>query len=257
MTLVFLIIGAWILIPIAIGCLHYTPPPWSWNEAPLHATGLAPDPAATPEAVVQVYAARAFGWRGVFAIHPWVVLKRGGDAAYARYEVVGWGGGRKLRVNYALPDGLWYGAIPEVLAEFRGAAADAMIRRIEAAIDAYPFKDAYRTWPGPNSNTFLSHIARNVPEMRLSIPALAIGKDYRPWHKLIDRSPSGTGIQVSALGLAGLTIGLEDGIEINLLGLSFGVDFRPIDLRLPGLGSIRAAVGQRRNAARRNPGYTA
>lgn len=235
-TLILLIMGAWVVVPLGVSYLRYTPPQWSWSQAPRHSSGLAPDPASTPEAVVQVYIARAFSWRGVFATHPWIAIKREGEAAFTRYEVVGWGNGTKLRANYGLADGLWYGAEPEVLADFRGAQAETMIDRIDAAIASYPFKDVYRTWPGPNSNTFLAHVARNVPEMRLDIPTTGIGKDYRPWHEPFGLSPSGTGLQVSALGLAGLTIGLEDGIEVNLLGLSFGIDFQPLGLRLPGLG---------------------
>ena len=97
-------------------------------------------------------------------------------------------------------------------------------------------RGSYTVWPGPNSNTFLAHVARNVPELRLDIPPTAIGKDYRRWYEPFARSPSGTGFQVSLLGLAGLMLGLEDGLEVNFLGLSFGVDFRPPALRLPGLG---------------------
>ena len=38
-----------------------------------------------------------------------------------------------------------------------------MIGRIKAAIKSYPFADSYRAYPGPNSNTFLAHIGREVP----------------------------------------------------------------------------------------------
>ena len=41
-----------------------------WHKALRHSAGLAPEPAVTPEAVVQVYAARAFRWRGVYAEPP-------------------------------------------------------------------------------------------------------------------------------------------------------------------------------------------
>ncbi len=240
MKLILLIVTAWILIPLAISYLRYTPPQWSWSDAPRNSAGLAPDPAAHPEAVVQVYVARAFSWRGVFAVHPWISVKRPNDA-FTRYDVVGWGGGTKVQKNYGPADGMWYGAQPELLADFRGAEAEAMIERIEAAIASYPFKDTYRTWPGPNSNTFLAHVARNVPEMRLDLPANAIGKDYRRWHEPFAMAPSGTGFQVSLLGLAGLTIGLEEGIELNLLSLSFGVDFQQPGLRLPGIGRLGVA----------------
>lgn len=234
--IVLLVLVAWVALPLGISYLRYQPPAWSWSQAPRHSSGLAPDPARTPEAVVQVYAARAFSWRGVFAVHPWIAVKPAGAATFTRYEVMGWGNGTKLRRDYGTADALWYGAQPEVLADFRGAEAAAMIGQIEAAVASYPYKDEYRTWPGPNSNTFLAHVARNVPEMRLDLPPTAIGKDFRPWHDPVGRSPSGTGLQVSLLGLAGLTVGVEDGIEANLLGLSFGIDFRPLALRLPGLG---------------------
>ncbi len=40
-----------------------------WRTASRDSAGLAPLPKDTPEAVVQVYAARAFGWRGAVAVH--------------------------------------------------------------------------------------------------------------------------------------------------------------------------------------------
>ena len=39
--------------------------------------------------------------------------------------------------------------------------------QVEAAVKTYPYPDRYRSWPGPNSNTFLAHIGRAVPELRL------------------------------------------------------------------------------------------
>ena len=236
--LILLFLALWVLVPLGVSFLRYTPPKWSWSQAPRDSTGLAPDPATYRAAVVQVYAARAFNWRGIFAIHPWISIKRENAEGYTRYDVVGWGGGTKVRENYGPADGLWYGAEPELLADFRGADAAALIDRIEAAVATYPFKDIYRTWPGPNSNTFLAHIARSVPEMRLDLPANAIGKDYRPWHEPFAAAPSGTGFQVSLVGLAGITVGLEEGIEVNLLSLSFGIDFRAPALRLPGVGRL-------------------
>jgi hypothetical protein len=37
-----------------------------WRTASMRPAGLAPDPATHREAIVQVYAGRAFGWRGAF-----------------------------------------------------------------------------------------------------------------------------------------------------------------------------------------------
>jgi hypothetical protein len=241
MKLFVLILAAWILIPVAVSFARYSAPQWSWSNAPRGSAGLAPDPSVNREAIVQIYVARAFSWRGIFATHPWIVVKRTGAPAYTRYEVVGWGGGSKLRTDYATADGLWYGAKPTLLVDLRGAGVDAVIDRIEGAVASYPFKNVYRTWPGPNSNTFLAHIAREVPELSLDIPASAVGKDYRPWYQPVGHAPSGTGVQLSILGLAGVTLAKEEGIEFNLLGLSFGIDLLQPALRLPAIGRVGMA----------------
>src|SRR5258708_40331168 len=46
-----------------------------WYEARRDATGLAPDPATTPEAAIQVFAAPAGSRRGGFAMHPRLTAK--------------------------------------------------------------------------------------------------------------------------------------------------------------------------------------
>lgn len=238
MKLLLLVLAAWIVIPVAVSCARYSAPGYSWSNAPRHSSGLAPDPKSHPDAVVQIYNARAFAWRGIFATHPWIVVKKSGAPGYTRYEVVGWGSGSKLRTDYATADGLWYGSEPSLLVDLRGPQADVLIGRIESAVASYPYKDDYRTWPGPNSNTFLAHVAREVPQLSLDIPASAIGKDYRPWHRPVGYAPSGTGVQFSILGLVGATLAAEEGVEFNLLGLSFGVDVLRPALRLPAIGRL-------------------
>ena len=49
---------------------------------------------------------------------------------------------------------------------------------------------------------------------------------------------SGTGGQVSLLGVAGVAAGWEEGLELNVLGLTFGVDPRSLSIKLPLLGRI-------------------
>lgn len=230
-----------------------TAPTASWRTAPRHSAGLAPDPKALVDlAIVQVYAAATFGWRGHFAVHPWIIYKRAGDDRYTRYDVVGWSAPQVVRRNFALPDGLWYGARPQVLVDHRGAPAAAMIEAIEAAIASYPFADRYLSYPGPNSNTFLAHIGREVPALQLDLPANAIGKDYRPWTRPLGVSPTGSGVQVSLWGLLGLSVGLQEGVEVNLLGLNFGLDLNRPALRLPFIG--RLGFGDRSESGPRGPG---
>jgi hypothetical protein len=214
-------------------------PSRSWATAPRHSAGIAPDPVQLVDlAVVQVYAARTYGWRGYFAVHPWIVYKRRGETAYNRYDVVGWRAPQVLQRNYALPDGLWYGATPELLVDHRGKDAESMIDGIEAAVLSYPYADQYRSYPGPNSNTFLAHIGRQVPALKLDLPANAIGKDYRPLTSPVGVSPSGSGLQISLLGMLGVSVGVEEGLEFNVLGLNFGIDLKSPALRLPFWGRL-------------------
>lgn len=202
----------------------------------------APDPETTPEPVIQVYAARARGWRGILGVHTWIAIKRGGALAYTRYEVIGWGVDRGLpavRVNRAGPDDYWFGERPDQLVDLRGEGIDDVITKVEAAVAAYPYPSTYRLWPGPNSNTFTASVARAVPELRLDLPPTAIGKDYLPGGALaLLSTPGGVGVQLSLLGLGGILVGREEGIELSVLGLIFGVDLNGPALKLPMLGRL-------------------
>ncbi|HSE05165.1 MAG TPA: DUF3750 domain-containing protein [Methylomirabilota bacterium] len=195
----------------------------------------------TPGAVVQVYAARTVGWRGLMGVHTWIAVKPTGAPAYTRYEVLGWGvgnGAPAVRVNRSGPDNYWFGSHPERLVDLRGDGVDELITRIQAAVEAYPYPNSYRTWPGPNSNTFIAYLGRAVPELRLDLPATAIGKDFIPGGWPVARSPSGTGVQLSVFGLAGVLAGMEEGVELNVLGLTFGVDLKLPALKLPAVGRV-------------------
>jgi hypothetical protein len=214
-----------------------------WRSASRASVGLAPDPADTPEAVVQVYAARAVRWRGYFGVHSWIAVKDAAAEAYTVYEVIGWRvrrGQPALAIHNEAPDRYWYGNRPQVIAELRGPGTDDVIAKIDAAARSYPYQDRYSVWPGPNSNTFVAHVARQVPELRLDLPPTAIGKDWLDpvRGEFIASTPSGTGYQISLLGLLGLMVAKEEGFEINLAGLTLGVDPLDLALKLPGFGRI-------------------
>lgn len=210
-----------------------------WWSARRDPAGLAPDPQRNASlAIVQIYAAPTYGWKGKVAVHPWIVFKAAGETRYSRYEVISWGSADKVRLNANLPDGYWYGARPHLLVDHRGAAAGSMIPQIKAAIASYPWPRTYRAWPGPNSNTFLAHIGREVPALKLNLPANALGKDYRSLLQPLGLPPSGRGVQLSLLGVAAVTVGAEEGFEINLLGLNLGLGFSPLQLRLPFIGGL-------------------
>jgi hypothetical protein len=211
-----------------------------WRTASREPTGLAPDPAKTPEAVVQVYSARAVSWRGWFGVHTWVATKRTNEPQFTVHEVVGWRlkrTGTTLVTSHRAPDGRWYGNAPELLGDVRGPGVDALIDRIETAVNEYPNFDRYHIWPGPNSNTFVAFVLRKVPELRVDMPPTAIGKDYLGWRS-VNKTPSGTGGQVNLFGVVGVAAGVEEGLEVNVLGLNFGVDPKSLSIKLPIAGRI-------------------
>ncbi|RAR57043.1 uncharacterized protein DUF3750 [Onishia taeanensis] len=210
-----------------------------WSDADRRPAGLAPAPAVTPEAVVQVYAARAYSWRGAFAVHTWIATKAAGAEGYRRHQVLSW---RRPTVvsQWGPPDRAWYGNPPRLLADYRGASAAKLIPRIETAVARYPAPDRYRAWPGPNSNTFIAWIVREVPGLEVTLPAHALGKDYLFDGVLAD-APSGSGYQLALGGLVGVLLARDEGLEVNLLGLTLGIDLWPPALKLPGIGRLGAA----------------
>ena len=116
--------------------------PLDWRNASREPVGLAPDPAATPEAIVQVYAARTWGWRGYFGVHTWIAVKPARAKTYTVYEVIGWRLRREdsvLAVRDRIPDERWFGSMPVLLVDKRGTGADALVGRIDKAARAYPY----------------------------------------------------------------------------------------------------------------------
>lgn len=222
----------------------------AWWEASRESSGQAPDPVVTREAIVQVYSARAFSWRGAFGVHTWISVKRTNARKFVVYQVVGWrlrGSSTSVFIEPDIPDRLWYDALPELLVDLRGPGVDNIITKIDVAARAYPYGGTYTVWPGPNSNTFTAWIGRRVPELKLDLPPTAIGKDWLGDDGLFAKSPSGTGYQISFFGLVGILVGIEEGFEVNVAGLNFGLDPLDLALRLPGFGwvGLNTVVEQR------------
>lgn len=213
-----------------------------WSAASHVSIGQAPRPNDEPAALVQVYGARAYGWRGAFGIHTWIASKRQSAAQYNVYQVIGWNlyrGRSTVSVSRVeVPDFTWFNSPPELLLEHRGPGVEDLIDRIETAVVTYPYADQYRVWPGPNSNTFTAFVARQVPQLGLDLPPTAVGKDYLIGGRLVDRMPSGSGWQVSVFGLLGIGLAWEEGIELNVLGLAAGLDVNDFALRFPGFGRL-------------------
>jgi len=236
---IVLTILALFLLPVAAraALFAYDNGPRSWRDADWSSTGTLPPASAHHDARVLVMTGQTGGWKGTVAVHSWIVLKREGARSWTRYDVVGWG--NPVRTNGWAPDGRWYGNTPTVLVDLSGADASALIPRIEAAVKSYQFANAgdYRIWPGPNSNTFVATVLRAAPELGVTMPPNAVGRDYRPY-PYVGLTDSGTGVEASLWGVLGVKLGWVEGLEVNVLGLVAGLDLRRPAVKLPGFGRI-------------------
>ncbi len=224
------------LASLSASCAHR-----DWRTASRDSAGIAPLPTEQSQAIVQVYAARAINWRGVFAVHSWIATKEKNADHYVTYHVIGFRlkrTGSTVVIEKDLPDRRWFGAEPFIIHDIRGSKAESAIAKIAAAAKTYPYDKTYRAWPGPNSNTFISHIIRRVPEIGVELPPHAIGKDWLDNGRPFDWTESGTGVQLSLFGLLGLSLGLAEGIELNVIGLNLGIDFWRPALKLPLVGRV-------------------
>jgi len=245
------LIGLGMLSLGVTACQHALRDSTHWRDSRWDSALLLPPPTGG-DATIMVFGARAYGWRGVFGIHTWIVWKGADDERYRRAEVVGWGvrrGAAAVRLDRSPADGRWAGNQPAILARLDGPNAAAAIPLLEKAIASYPFNDRYRIWPGPNSNTFTAHVLRATPGLRADLPPTAIGKDFIEPPGMFASAPSKTGFQWSLMGLTGVMLAVDEGLEVNLLGLTFGLDFTEPAIKLPGLGRLGLAGSAAKEAA--------
>jgi hypothetical protein len=228
------------LLPLLVRAVVYYvgERPGGWRDADWSSARILAPAASDPEARIIVFSGRTGRWKGIFAVHSWIVLKPENAKSYTRYDLTGFG--RPIHVNGWAPDARWFGNTPQVVADIRGPAAAVAIPKIRAAIADYPFAKLgdYRLWPGPNSNTFVAHVLRAAPELGITLLPEAIGKDFRTDGALFGLTGSGTGVEASLWGLFGLKLGWVEGLEVNLLSLVAGLDIRRPAIKLPGFGRI-------------------
>jgi hypothetical protein len=237
---IVLVLLALLVVPIGVSAAKYFMGDRSvdWQSADRSSAGLLPPPSEHPDALVRVFAARTVRWRGIFAVHSWIVFKEQGAGRYTRYDYTAWG--EPIRLNGFAADSRWFGDLPSAVAMADGAAAAEMIPKIKTAIASYSWRadGDYRAWPGPNSNTFVAAVLAAVPELQVTLPPTAIGKDYPYAGNAFGWTPSGTGVRATLGGYLGVTAGWVEGFEINFLGAVFGLDIRRPAIKLPGIGRL-------------------
>ncbi|MFT3699622.1 MAG: DUF3750 domain-containing protein [Kofleriaceae bacterium] len=171
------------------------------------------------------------------ARHPWFAVHHKGDANWHVYEVGG--GGEEAdpfrkHSEYLNPqlEKMWSGEEAERAAE--------CIERVGPAVRNW-IQDHYIFYPGPNSNTFGDVVLRRC-HLHASLPSTSVGKDWRGWIGGGVTS-EGTGLQLET-PVIGVKVGLKEGVEVHIIGLSFGIDLWPPALIVPW-GSGRLGFADR------------
>ncbi|MBP1859650.1 DUF3750 domain-containing protein [Rhizobium herbae] len=210
--------------------------PASWREADWSSAKILPKPKESEDAAIYVFSATTGGMKGAVASHSWIVTKGKGDTTYNRYDKVGWGS--PIRRNAYVADARWYSNTPHLVVSVDGDEAARLIPKIEQAIQSYPYSKpgGYRIWPGPNSNTFVAHVLRSVPELGAVLPPDAVGRDYLPEGKLFSVDADGLDMHATLYGLLGVSVGVRSGLEVHFMGLVAGFDVLRPAVKIPALG---------------------
>lgn len=242
----------WLILLFLALCL--TGPFWYWLHYHIdlhthwktanrnHSADIAPKPNQHPDAIVQLYCARAYNWRGLLADHCWLAVKPKNALHYTTIQVIGFalllGRGSSVVIKQSNADNYWFNHKPRLINSISGKQAEQLIPKLYAKVASYPYHNAYTIWPGPNSNSFVAYLLRQLPEFKATLPTTAIGKDYLVAHPFFATTTDHHGYQISIRGLLGLSISSHSGIELNLLGFVFGISFKPLGLYWPGIGLI-------------------
>ncbi|MCF6369929.1 DUF3750 domain-containing protein [Rhizobium halophilum] len=212
--------------------------PGRWSEARWSSAHILPPASESEEAAIYVFSATTGGMKGAVSSHAWIVTKEKGAESYTRYDKVGWGS--PIRRNHRPADAYWYSNPPQLVTAVTGTAAEMLIPKVEGAIAAYPYAQpgGYKIFPGPNSNTFVAHVLRTVPELGAVLPPHAVGRDYLPAGEFVHLDADGQDLHVTVRGLLGFSAGVRSGIEVHFLGLVAGLDLAEPGIKVPALGRI-------------------
>ncbi|WP_283195062.1 DUF3750 domain-containing protein [Rhizobium sp. AN80A] len=212
--------------------------PSSWREAEWGTSGVLPKADASGDAKIYIMSASTGGLKGAVASHSWIVTKAEGDATYNRYDKVGWGS--PIRRNNYVADAYWYSNTPRIVKEISGGEAQRLIPAVEAAIQSYPYAGVgdYRIYPGPNSNSFVAHVLRTVPDLDTVLPPDAVGRDYLSGGRMFAIDSDGRDMHATLYGLIGIAAGQRSGFEVHFMGLVAGIDVANPGLKIPAIGRI-------------------
>jgi uncharacterized protein DUF3750 len=171
------------------------------------------------------------------ARHPWFAVRRKGESDWQIYEV---GGGGSEADPFHEHSAYGHPIVHKVWRGEEAERAAACIEKIGPEVKERIERD-YVFYPGPNSNTFGDVVLRKCG-LHASLPSTSVGKDWRGWIGAGVTS-EGTGLQLET-PIVGVKLGLKEGIELHVLGVSIGVDFWPPAIIVP-LGPGRLGFADR------------
>jgi hypothetical protein len=211
----------------------------TWNNYQERAVGIAPEATSCFEALVHIYQVKEPKWKGAFAVRTWIATKAKYARSYTVYAIDPEAKGKNVvSIQRKAPDETFFGQAPTLIYELKGKEAEKAVDKIDKLAKQYPYSMEYESWFGPNQNTFVAHIVRNVDEIEFAMPSNAIGKDYLAFGRLYDRTPTKTGYQMSYKGMVGIMISRKEGFEVNVGGFVLGVNPSEQQIKLPGFGAI-------------------
>ncbi len=170
-----------------------------------------------------------------FATHTYLDYRENEQSPWMRVEVYNPKSGV---VNHEITDEEAHSKIRfnervRILSQSDGKANPHFARDIRVFAEAYD-DSIYRAYPGPNSNTFMEKMIRQVDGINAILDHNAIGKEYGYY---AGKTTGGTGLKLQT-PILGVSIGLKEGVEISTFGFSTGVSFYPPSIRIPFLPKI-------------------
>jgi hypothetical protein len=204
---------------------------WYGATHPPTYTPLAPRPG---EPVVQLRSAPLPEPLGTIAVHCWFLAFNPDEGTWHRWELwqtrdpglFNWG--HVTRDLSSLEVGVG-GGPGRIEREWHGDEARRLIKTLERSGE-YPDRDQYFAWPGPNSNTYIDWVLRESA-VGFDLGPRGIGRDYRG-RVGAGLTTTGTGVQAESTAI-GVKVGLREGIELHLLGFTFGIGVWPPAIKTP------------------------
>lgn len=177
-------------------------------------------------------------WITRFASHTWFDVRSLSEGDWHRVEIPTPASGMQdqpVSADEVFADERWGRAV-EVIAAEAGEGARRLANAVRLRAAVYDGR-TYRAWPGPNSNTFVESVLREVDGLSAVLDHNAVGKDWALPGR-VGLTGTGYGVELET-PLVGVQLGLLEGVELHLLGLTAGIGIYPLALRLPFLPALQ------------------